>query len=89
MPPAWIHSAPDSWPREGCTWLRYEPEPECFFKGEDPWRWFIQTPGLEDVQLGWLPDLPHLADRDRGLARRLDSDATHGTSTSTGMPGLR
>ncbi|SEP79388.1 two-component system, chemotaxis family, sensor kinase CheA [Ectothiorhodospira magna] len=27
-----------------CTWLRYEPEEECFFKGEDPFYQMIQLP---------------------------------------------
>ena len=26
--------------------VRYQPEPECFFKGEDPWRMAQHTPGL-------------------------------------------
>ncbi|MCW7541088.1 Hpt domain-containing protein, partial [Aquabacterium sp. A7-Y] len=33
----------------GATALRYEPEPECFFKGEDPWRLALTAPGLLHV----------------------------------------
>lgn len=29
--------------------LRYVPEPDCFFKGEDPWRLVCTTPGLQQV----------------------------------------
>ncbi|WP_119156634.1 chemotaxis protein CheA [Caldimonas tepidiphila] len=41
---------------EGATALRYLPEAECFFKGEDPWRLVLTAPGLEHVQA--LPAVP-------------------------------
>jgi two-component system chemotaxis sensor kinase CheA len=31
--------------------LRYQPEPECFFKGEDPWRLACTTPGLLHIHV--------------------------------------
>ena len=52
--PAWIaerlaedllYATPDG------TALRYRPEPECFFKGEDPWRLANTVPGLVQLQV--------------------------------------
>lgn len=37
--PAWVQALPAEWQRAGACAVRYLPEPECFFKGEDPWRW--------------------------------------------------
>jgi two-component system chemotaxis sensor kinase CheA len=37
--------APDTWQ------IRYRPEPECFFKGEDPWHLACTAPGLMDLQV--------------------------------------
>lgn len=31
--------------------VRYRPEAECFFKGEDPWYHALQTPGLVDLSV--------------------------------------
>jgi two-component system chemotaxis sensor kinase CheA len=31
--------------------LHYQPEPDCFFKGEDPWRLVCTTPGLLQVDV--------------------------------------
>ncbi len=36
-------------PEGAITALRYTPEPECFFKGEDPWRLANTAPGLLHV----------------------------------------
>jgi two-component system chemotaxis sensor kinase CheA len=36
----------------GAVALRYQPEPDCFFKGEDPWRLACTTPGLVHIQVG-------------------------------------
>jgi two-component system chemotaxis sensor kinase CheA len=52
-PPAWaaripldlIKAHPDA-----VLW-RYTPEPDCFFKGEDPWLVARQTPGLKHLEL--------------------------------------
>ncbi|MDP4300438.1 chemotaxis protein CheA [Leptothrix discophora] len=58
--PANTHAAPDWLARldpalrqahAGATALRYVPEPECFFKGEDPWRLASTTPGLLAVDV--------------------------------------
>ena len=52
--PSWlerltVERAPDL---PGLVALHYLPEPECFFKGEDPWRLACTTPGLLQVQVG-------------------------------------
>lgn len=44
--PDWATALPARWQRAGLTAVRYQPEPECFFKGEDPWQLARQTPGL-------------------------------------------
>ena len=38
--------------------LRYKPEPECFFKGEDPWHHAKLTPGLQALDVGPLNPWP-------------------------------
>jgi two-component system chemotaxis sensor kinase CheA len=38
-------------PADATCALRYVPEPECFFKGEDPWRLATTAPGLLHVAL--------------------------------------
>lgn len=45
-PPAWLDLLPPEHALAGRTALRYTPEAECFFKGEDPWRLVHTTPGL-------------------------------------------
>ena len=42
--PGWLAALP--LPAGTRTALRYTPEPECFFKGEDPWRLAATAPGL-------------------------------------------
>lgn len=54
-PPAgadWVTRLPAEALAAGGTAVRYRPEPECFFKGEDPWHHARLTPGLQalDVQ---------------------------------------
>lgn len=44
---------------EGVAWC-YEPEPECFFKGEDPWLLARQTPGLKWLRVETVNDWPPL-----------------------------
>jgi two-component system chemotaxis sensor kinase CheA len=57
--PDWALALDAAWTRPGLTVLRYSPEPECFFKGEDPWQLARQTPGLLHLQVGtqapWAP----------------------------------
>ena len=57
--PPWARELDDRWARPGLSVLRYSPEPECFFKGEDPWQLARQTPGLLHLQVGaqepWAP----------------------------------
>ena len=43
-PPDWV--AAIELPADAVTALRYTPEAECFFKGEDPWRLANTAPGL-------------------------------------------
>ena len=45
--PAWLIRLAH-WPRPHGEWVavRYRPEPECFFKGEDPWNLVRTAPGL-------------------------------------------
>jgi two-component system chemotaxis sensor kinase CheA len=47
--PAWASPLKPEWQalaKPGYCVLRYLPEPECFFKGEDPWKLAQLTPGL-------------------------------------------
>lgn len=50
--PAWLARLAPAVLAAGGTALRYAPEPECFFKGEDPWRMAQATPGLRHLQVG-------------------------------------
>ncbi|PXW98007.1 two-component system chemotaxis sensor kinase CheA [Sphaerotilus hippei] len=47
-PPDWLSRLPPDLlaAHPGAVALRYLPEPECFFKGEDPWRLAQLAPGL-------------------------------------------
>lgn len=47
--PAWAADLPAEFQRNGLTAVRYRPEPECFFKGEDPWHLARSTPGLKHL----------------------------------------
>ena len=47
--PAWCAAVPAELQRTGCVALVYRPEPECFFKGEDPWHLARATPGLQHL----------------------------------------
>jgi two-component system chemotaxis sensor kinase CheA len=49
--PDWVAALPGDWQRPGLSLVRYQPEPECFFKGEDPWALVQQAPGLQALQL--------------------------------------
>lgn len=48
---------------QGVLWC-YEPEPDCFFKGEDPWLLAKQTPALQHLDIGPQADWPDLAEAD-------------------------
>jgi len=52
--PDWATALPAGWQpqaRPGYCVVRYRPEPECFFKGEDPWQTAQLTPGLLALQV--------------------------------------
>lgn len=49
--PAWVAALPPAWRVPGHCLLRYQPEPSCFFKGEDPLALARQTPGLRRLRL--------------------------------------
>jgi two-component system chemotaxis sensor kinase CheA len=52
--PDWAAALPADWQalaKPGYCVVRYEPEPECFFKGEDPWKLAQLTPGLLAMQV--------------------------------------
>jgi two-component system chemotaxis sensor kinase CheA len=51
-PPAWVTELPPEVRQPGRTAWRYVAEPECFFKGEDPWHLARQAPGLVHLQVG-------------------------------------
>ena len=50
--PDWLAGLPEAQHQPGHTALRYRPEPECFFKGEDPWHLAQATPGLQHLTVG-------------------------------------
>lgn len=49
--PDWVQALPGSWQAPGLCLIRYQPEPTCFFKGEDPLALARQTPGLRRLRL--------------------------------------
>lgn len=57
--PGWCNALPADCRSPGWHALRYTPEPECFFKGEDPWHLARSTPGLRHLQVApqqaWAP----------------------------------
>ncbi|MCZ8077275.1 MAG: chemotaxis protein CheA [Paucibacter sp.] len=62
--PDWILDLPEAQRRPGRVLLRYRPEPECFFKGEDPLRLVMATPGLQHLDLAPGIAWPEAADFD-------------------------
>lgn len=65
-PPAWATRVPGDLLAahpQGTLW-RYEPEPECFFKGEDPWLLAKQAPALLHIDVGVQSPWPVLAEAD-------------------------
>ena len=57
--PGWAAALPAEQRAPGRVAVRYRPEPECFFKGEDPWHLARCTPGLVHLGVGtqepWAP----------------------------------
>jgi two-component system chemotaxis sensor kinase CheA len=56
--PDWASALPPALRQTGGIALRYRPEPECFFKGEDPWRLARSTPGLRHLAVTALEPWP-------------------------------
>ena len=50
-PPAWTERIPEAARQAGRIAVRYQPEPDCFFKGEDPWHHARLTPGLRHLSV--------------------------------------
>ena len=60
--PSWLQDVPAHWlTYQGAVIWRYVPEPECFFKGEDPCLYARQSPQLKEVRIrpvqSWPQDL--------------------------------
>lgn len=55
---AWLARLPEEQLAAGGVALRYRPEPECFFKGEDPWHHVQLTPGLQSLNVQPLTPWP-------------------------------
>jgi two-component system chemotaxis sensor kinase CheA len=47
--PLWTDSIPEAARTSGRIAIRYQPESDCFFKGEDPWHHARLTPGLRHL----------------------------------------
>lgn len=56
--PAWLAALPAEACQPGHVALQYAPEPECFFKGEDPWRQVNAVPGLQHLAVAPLQPWP-------------------------------
>jgi two-component system chemotaxis sensor kinase CheA len=57
--PGWLQRVPpELLARAGAVALRYRPEPECFFKGEDPWNLARSAPGLAYLDTVAAQDWP-------------------------------
>jgi two-component system chemotaxis sensor kinase CheA len=63
-PPAWTDRVPADLRAPGTVLVRYRPEPECFFKGEDPWRLALAAPALAHVDVAPAEPWPAAADFD-------------------------
>jgi two-component system, chemotaxis family, sensor kinase CheA len=62
--PPWADRIPPAQLKAGRILLRYRPESECFFKGEDPWRLALHTPDLVWLDLGAAEPWPEPASFD-------------------------
>ncbi|MGR6808410.1 chemotaxis protein CheW (plasmid) [Sphaerotilus natans] len=49
--PAWTARIPEAARQAGRLAVRYQPEPDCFFKGEDPWHHARLTPALRHLSV--------------------------------------
>lgn len=57
--PSWLKDVPVHWrEHHGAVIWRYVPEPECFFKGEDPCLYARQSLGLLDIRIRPLQPWP-------------------------------
>lgn len=56
--PDWVERLPAACVAGGGVAVRYRPEPECFFKGEDPWHHSKLTPGLQALDVAPLTPWP-------------------------------
>jgi two-component system chemotaxis sensor kinase CheA len=72
--PTWADALPEAHALPGRTALRYTPEPECFFKGEDPWRLVHTTPGLCDVTVNPVEPWPQGGELDAWDCYRCNLD---------------
>lgn len=64
--PAWLSRLPADLIKahpEAVAWC-YRPEPECFFKGEDPWLLARQAPALKHLDVGTQAPWPAIAEAD-------------------------
>ena len=64
--PEWVLQLPEAQRAahpQAVVW-RYQPEPSCFFKGEDPWLLARQTPGLRHLEVSTQHPWPDLAEAD-------------------------
>jgi two-component system chemotaxis sensor kinase CheA len=57
-PSDWVRALPAGLQQAGHHGMRYRPEPECFFKGEDPWHLALSMPGLLHVAVAALEPWP-------------------------------
>jgi len=56
--PDWAAALPAAQRQPGWVAVRYRPEPECFFKGEDPWQMALSTPGLQHLGVSAMTPWP-------------------------------
>jgi two-component system chemotaxis sensor kinase CheA len=62
--PIWAVRIPDAARQSGRIAVRYQPEPDCFFKGEDPWHHARLTPGLRHLSVTARQPWPGAAEFD-------------------------
>ena len=62
--PAWTERIPEAARQAGRIAVRYQPEPDCFFKGEDPWHHARLTPGLRHLSVAARQPWPAVDDFD-------------------------
>lgn len=62
--PDWAQDLPEACHANGLIALRYQPEAECFFKGEDPWHLALNIPGLVHLSAQGAKPWPSSAEFD-------------------------